>query len=69
MALSISSPIPGMPEGKEAGMRCINLLDDYSCAIYNDPGYPGVCTGFKAELEFCGSCREEAMRILTSLSE
>ncbi len=69
MALSISSPIPGMEKGKEAGVRCIHLMDDYSCAIYNDPGYPKVCTGFKAEPEFCGSNREEAMRILGSLSD
>jgi hypothetical protein len=58
-----------MPEGKPAGVRCINLLNDYRCAIYNDPGYPKVCTGFRAELEFCGSSREEAMKILGSLSD
>ena len=69
MALSISSSIPGLPDGKEAGVRCVHLRDDYSCAIYNDPAYPKVCTGFKAELEFCGTCREEAMRILGSLSD
>jgi len=69
VALSISSAIPGMPEGKEAGVRCIHLMDDYRCAIYKDPGYPRVCRGFKAEPEFCGSCREEAMQILGSLSD
>jgi hypothetical protein len=58
-----------MPEGKPAGVRCIHLLDDYQCAIYNDPGKPKVCTDFNAELEFCGYDREEAMRILFSLSE
>jgi hypothetical protein len=57
-----------MPDGKEAGVRCINLLDDYRCAIYNEPGYPKVCSGFNAEPEFCGSSQEEAMRILGSLS-
>lgn len=69
VALSISSAIPGMPEGKPAGVRCIHLLDDYRCAIYTDAGYPKVCTGFRAEPEFCGSCREEAMKILQSLSD
>jgi hypothetical protein len=58
-----------MLKGKAAGVRCINLMDDYRCAIYNDPGYPKVCKGFKAEKEFCGSCREEAMKILGSLSD
>jgi uncharacterized protein len=69
IALSISSPIPGMEGGKVAGVRCIHLLEDYRCAIYNDPGYPAVCSGFNAEVGFCGSDREEAMRILESLSE
>ena len=69
IALSISSPIPGMPDGKEAGVRCVNLMDDYRCAIYNDNGYPNVCSGFNAEKEFCGNDREEAMKILFSLSK
>jgi Fe-S-cluster containining protein len=36
IALSISSPIPGMADGKPAGVRCIHLLEDYRCAIYNN---------------------------------
>jgi len=69
IALSISSSIPGMPDGKKAGVRCINLKDDYRCAVYNDPGYPKVCSDFNAEPAFCGSDREEAMRIFYSLSD
>jgi len=69
VALSISSPIPGMDGGKQAGVRCINLMDDFRCAFYNEPEYPKVCSGFKAEKEFCGNDREDAMRILGSLSQ
>jgi uncharacterized protein len=69
VALSISSPIPGMENGKEAGVRCIHLLEDYRCDIYNEPSYPKVCAGFKAEREFCGESRDEAMKILQSLSD
>jgi uncharacterized protein len=58
-----------MVGGKPAGVRCINLLDNYKCAIYNSPGKPQVCTDFKAEKEFCGSTQEEAMEILGSLSD
>jgi len=67
--LSISSPIPGMPDGKPAGVRCIHLLDDHKCALYNSPERPKVCRDFKAEPEFCGSSREEALRILRSLTD
>jgi hypothetical protein len=58
-----------MPYGKPAGVRCVHLLDNFKCAIYTYPDKPKVCTDFMAEPEFCGSTREEAMRILFSLSE
>jgi len=63
----MSSPIPGMPGGKPAGVRCIHLLGDYRCALFGDPSRPKVCSDFRAEPEFCGSSREEALRILNSL--
>ena len=56
-----------MPDGKPAGVKCIHLMDDYRCAIYNN-GKPKVCEEFNAEEEFCGTNQEEAMRILGSLS-
>ena len=58
-----------MPDGKPAGVRCLHLLDDYKCDIYSEQSYPRVCAGFNAEKEFCGNNREEAMRILGSLSD
>jgi hypothetical protein len=58
-----------MPDGKPEGVRCIHLLDDYKCALYGNPSRPGVCSDYKAEPEFCGKDREEAMRILKSLSD
>ena len=58
-----------MTDGKPAGVKCIHLLVDYRCAIYNDRSKPKVCMEFKAEPEFCGRDREEAMKILSSLVE
>jgi Fe-S-cluster containining protein len=69
IALSISSPLPGMPHGKSAGVRCIHLLDNYKCDIYKGDDYPLVCSGFNAEKEFCGSSKEEALKILGSMSD
>ena len=64
---SISSPIPGMPNGKPAGVQCIHLLEDFRCGIYDSPDRPKVCDGFKAEELVCGNSREEALRILGEL--
>ncbi len=68
IAASISSPIPGMPGGKPAGIKCIHLMDDMMCALYGNPSRPRVCIDFKPDPDFCGNSREEAMRILYSMS-
>lgn len=67
IAPSISSPIPGMPHGKPAGVRCVNLSDDNRCIIFDHPDRPKVCSEFKADQEFCGNSFEEAMHILSEL--
>jgi len=64
---SISSPIPGMPNGKPAGVRCIQLADDLSCKIFNSSERPKVCGGFKAEKIICGDSAQEACEIIASL--
>ena len=65
IAPSISSPIPGMPAGKPAGVPCMHLQEDYSCGIYDKR--PGVCRDFQAEEIFCGNNRQEALDILGAL--
>lgn len=67
IAPSISSPIPGMPDGKPAGVRCIHLTDDCRCGIFNSPERPEVCENFLAEPAICGTNRDEALQILTDL--
>ena len=67
VAPSISSPIPGLPAGKPAGVRCPHLTDDLRCAIYGDPARPRVCASFPARLDHCGGTREEALALLASL--
>lgn len=36
-APSITSPIPGMPNGKPAGVRRVQLDDDERCRIFGQP--------------------------------
>jgi len=67
IAPSISSSIPGMPDGKPPGVSCVHLLDDFSCAIFNDPKRPLVCGRFKAESAICGINRLEALKNLENL--
>jgi len=66
-APSITSPIPGMPNGKPAGVRCIQLGDDQRCLIFGQPGRPAFCAGLQPSQEMCGSDREQAMVWLAAL--
>ncbi|NLQ16935.1 YkgJ family cysteine cluster protein [Marinomonas sp. M1K-6] len=68
-APSISSPIPGMPNGKAAGEVCIQLLSDYRCALFEDPSRPKVCADFRAEEYTCGHNREEAIALLSYMED
>lgn len=69
IALSISSPIPGMPGGKPAGVRCIQLTDDNRCAIFDSPERPAVCARLRPMREMCGNSFEEAMSYLEWLEK
>ncbi|GAC1366978.1 MAG: YkgJ family cysteine cluster protein [Ktedonobacteraceae bacterium] len=67
IAPSISSPIPGMPEGKPAGARCIQLTDDNRCKLFGKPERPAVCGHLQPSLEMCGRSQREALIYLTTL--
>lgn len=67
VAISISSPIPGMPRGKPAGVRCVQLTPDNRCRLFGQPERPAVCCGLRPEPEICGHTNEEAFVLLTAL--
>ncbi|BBW46811.1 TPA: YkgJ family cysteine cluster protein [Enterobacter asburiae] len=66
-APSISSPIPGMPEGKPANTRCVQLSETNLCMIFGSPMRPKVCSGLQPTAEMCGSTRGQAMTYLLEL--
>lgn len=66
-APSISSPIPGMPNGKPAGVRCIQLAADQRCLIFGKPERPACCSGLQPSAEMCGDSREQAIHWLADL--
>ena len=67
IAMSISSDIPGMPGGKKAGQRCIQLSDDNLCKLFGKPARPKVCSQIQAEPSMCGSDFDQAMILITKL--
>lgn len=67
IALSISSPIPGMPAGKPAGVRCVQLTDDNRCKLFGMPERPAVCARLRPMREMCGDSREYALQWLGEL--
>lgn len=69
IAISISSPIPGRPEGKAAGEYCIHLSCNRECRIYDHPDRPQVCKDFKPDPEVCGNSYEQAIINLTELEK
>ncbi|MGH0045926.1 YkgJ family cysteine cluster protein [Enterobacter cloacae] len=66
-APSISSPIPGMPEGKPANTRCVQLSETNLCMIFGSPLRPKVCSGLQPSTEMCGNTRAQAMTYLLNL--
>lgn len=60
IVISITSPIPGMPDGKPAGVRCIQLTDDHRCKLFGHPDRPKVCGNLQAERDMCGERDEDA---------
>ncbi|NIF22930.1 YkgJ family cysteine cluster protein [Candidatus Pantoea multigeneris] len=66
-APSISSPIPGMPNGKPANTPCVQLGADQRCKIFTSPLRPKVCAGLQPSREMCGNSRVEAMTWLLQL--
>jgi Fe-S-cluster containining protein len=67
--ISISSPLPGMPQGKPAGVRCIHLSGKNLCLIHERPDYPEVCRQFRPSRKMCGENTEEAMKNLARLED
>lgn len=60
-APSISSPIPGMPQGKPAGVPCVQLDEQLRCKIFGKPERPAVCGQLQASVEMCGTVDDSGL--------
>ncbi len=56
-----------MPLGKPAGVRCVQLLADFRCAIFGLPERPAVCASLRPMADICGGDRREALILLAAL--
>ncbi|HWA86155.1 MAG TPA: Fe-S-cluster oxidoreductase [Opitutus sp.] len=56
-----------MPKGKKAGERCVQLTEDFRCALFGRPERPAVCASLRPCAEMCGADREDALRRLNAL--
>jgi len=56
-----------MPNGKPAGLRCIQLDADSRCAIFDRPERPQCCSGLQPTPEMCGENQTQALAWLTAL--
>jgi hypothetical protein len=56
-----------MPQGKPAGVRCIQLGADALCLIFQHPDRPAVCASLQPHADMCGASSAQALRYLTRL--
>ena len=69
IAPSITSPLPGMPLGKPAGVRCLQLTEDMRCQVFGRPERPAFCAGLRPSGEMCGTSQQQAMSWLGRLEQ
>ena len=72
IAPSISSPIPGLPQGKAAGVPCPHLDGQRRCRIFGQPGRPAVCGQLQPGWDMCGphpDGGQHALHYLTRLEQ
>jgi hypothetical protein len=67
IAPSITSPIPGMPHGKPAGIPCVQLDDAYRCRLFGRPERPAFCASLRPEPGMCGDDRDDALQRIAIL--
>jgi hypothetical protein len=57
-----------MPNGKPAGLACVQLDDQRRCKIFGHPERPAVCSQLKASADMCGTENDGGRFALTFLA-
>ena len=56
-----------MPNGKPAGVRCVQLTENNRCKLYGLPERPAVCERLQPSEDMCGRSTQDAMQRLIFL--
>jgi hypothetical protein len=56
-----------MPQGKPAGVPCVQLDEDLRCRLFGKPERPAFCASLRPSQEMCGGSAAEAVAILDAL--
>lgn len=67
IAPSITSPLPGLPLGKPAGVACPHLDAGLRCRLFGQPERPAVCASLAPEPAMCREDRWQALQFLHAL--
>jgi Fe-S-cluster containining protein len=67
IAPSITTPLPGMPNGKPAGVPCAQLDEHFRCRLFGQPGRPAFCASLAPAPDMCGNSQADALDILNRL--
>ncbi|MEQ3530340.1 YkgJ family cysteine cluster protein [Pseudoalteromonas sp. XMcav11-Q] len=67
VAPSITTPIPGMPDGKPSGVRCVQLDSNDLCKLFGKSERPKVCLDFDVDIDICFNNKEHAYTYLIEL--
>jgi hypothetical protein len=58
-----------MPDGKPAGIPCIQLNADLTCALFGQASRPNVCSSLQPAVEMCGTSALHAIQWLAQLEQ
>jgi polyferredoxin len=58
-----------MPQGKPAGVRCVQLDAANRCLIFGRPERPAVCSSLAPAPAMCGDSAEQALFYLNRLEK
>lgn len=56
-----------MPDGKPAGVPCVQLDAQLGCLLFGKPERPAVCLSLRPEALMCGNTAAQAQQFLAAL--